>query len=274
MFFYLQPIIYTLVFLLALEAVALKNDWTEVAAWFLIAFTTVVIWPLTRKPRFIALPFFLSFGALTLLFFVDHPLERQVFIFLSSFTYYLTIAGGYRLRFYNCDQTALGMVNLATAVSAFFWFTSAFAWFLNYQIQYWLMSLVLFLAVFLISLPSFFICARDRKEREKRDKSGKNSKKKNILLCCGSECLDFGSIIFIALVLSLISTQIFFGLFFWPFSYLTLGTCGFIIFYGFWDTIRVYLRGELTFQRVILNLFISIILLAGILATAQWELAV
>jgi hypothetical protein len=137
------------------------------------------------------------------------------------------------------------------------------------------MSVVLFFAVFLISLPSFFICARDRKERGKKgDESRKDFSGENSFLCCGFENLNFSSIIFITLVLSLVLTQMFWGLFFWPFSYLTLGACGLIIFYGFWDSVRVYLRGELTPRKIISNFFITSIILVGVLVTAQWELVV
>ncbi|MDZ7612206.1 MAG: hypothetical protein U5L10_05580 [Candidatus Moranbacteria bacterium] len=271
MLFYFQPLIYTLVFFLALEALVLRYYWMDVAAWFLIIFTVLIIWPLTKKPRFVALPFFLSFGALTLLFFVDHFWEQQIFIILSSATYYLTILGGYRLRYYSCDQTALGMVNLATIATAFFWLTSAFAWFLNYQIENWIMMLFLLAAVFFISLPSFFICVLDRKKREKKA-AFKGARKGSI--CCRKENLSFVSVIFLSLVLSFSISQLLWGIIFWPFSYLTLGASGLIIFYELWDLARVYLRGELSGKRIAFNLSLGALLLAGILLSAQWHLVV
>jgi hypothetical protein len=250
--------------------VALKNNWMEITAVFLILFTVIIIWPLTRKPRFLALPFFLGFGALSVLFFVDHSWEKQIFILLSALTYYLAVLGGYRLRFYDCDQTALGMVNLATIATVFFWLASALAWFLNYQIDIWIMIPSFFFAVFLISLPSFFICVRDRQEREK--KGGKIGGK--CLCYCDRRDLGIITVVFLAAVFAFAATQTFWGLLFLPFGYLTLSVCGLIIFYEFWDVVRVYLRGELTPKRIIMNLLLGAFLFTGILITAQWELVV
>ncbi|MFO7807379.1 MAG: hypothetical protein R6V40_03080, partial [Candidatus Moraniibacteriota bacterium] len=86
--------------------------------------------------------------------------------------------------------------------------------------------------------------------------------------------LNLSSVVFVGLVFSLAVTQIFWGLFFWPFSYLTLGACGLIIFYEFWDVVRIYIRGELTGKRLLVNFVAGIALLTGILLTAQWKLVV
>ena len=258
MFFKLQPLIYSIFFLLSLEIVALKENWVKTVAWLLIFLTIIIVWPLTRKPRFIALPFFLSLGALALLFLVDYSVEKQVFIFLATGIYYLTLLGGYRLRFYNSDQTALGMVNLATLSTAFLWFTAALGLYLNFQVKYWIMAIFV-VTIFLISLPSFCINAKDREERLK-----KNGEKE--------EQIGLVGIIFLDLILALIMSQFFWGIIFWPFGYLTLGGSALIIFYEFWDIIRLYIRKELTIKKIITNWVIGSILLIGILLTAQWAL--
>jgi len=258
MFFKLQPLIYSIVFLLSLEAVVFKEDWVKSVAVFLVILTIIIVWPLTRKPRFIALPFLLSLGSLFLLGLVDHVVEKQVFIGISSGIYYLTLLGGYRLRFYSSDQTALGMVNLATLSTAFLWFTASLGFYLNFEVQYWMM--VIFIAtLFFISLPSFCTNAKDREER--LSKTGMSSRK-----------TKFIGIFFLNLILVFIMVQFFWGITFWPFGYLTLGGFILIIFYEFWDVIRLYIRGELTFQKIIANCVIGLVLVVGILLTAQWEL--
>ncbi len=258
MFFKLQPLIYSIFFLLSLEAVVLKENWVKSVAWLLIFLTVIVIWPLTRKPRFIALPFFLSLGSLGLLFLVDHIAEKQVFIFLATGVYYLTLLGGYRLRFCITDQTALGMVNLATLSTVFLWFSAALGLYLNFQIKYWIMA-VFVATIFFVSLPSFYTNAKDKEARLKKV-GGKSQKTESI------------TIIFLNLILVLIMVQFFWGIIFWPFGYLTLGGSALIIFYEFWDIIRLYTRGELTVKRIVLNWSIGLILLFGILSTAQWSL--
>ncbi len=258
MFFKLQPLIYSIIFLFSLEVVILKEDWMENVAWVLIFLTILVVWPLTRKPRFIALPLFLSLGALALLSLIDHIIERHIFIFLTSSIYYLTLLGGYRLRFYASDQTALGMVNLATLYTAFMWFTAALGFYLNYEIQYWM--IVLFIGtIFLLALPSFCTNAKDAHDRFKKN-GIKNPKTK------------FIGIIFLDLVLALLMSQLFWGILFWPFGYLTLGGSALIIFYEFWDAIRLYVRDELSLKKIVTNGIVGVFLLMGILLTAQWEI--
>ena len=258
MFFKLQPLIYSIFFLLSLEAVVLKEDWVQNMAWLLIGLTVLIVWPLTRKPRFIALPLFLSLGALALLSLVDHIIEKQVFIFLISAVYYLTLLGGYRLRFYSSDQTALGMVNLATLATAFLWFTAGLGFYLNFQVSEWAMIAFIVTIVFLC-LPSFYINAQDFFDRSQKGNPIKTAPK-------------FIGVIFLSLILALVMSQLLWGILFWPFGYLTLGGSALIIFYEFWDVIRLHIRNELTIKRVAVNFIIGIILLLGILITAQWKL--
>ncbi len=258
MFLKFQPLIYSVFFLLSLEVVVLKENWIETVAGFLIFLTILIVWPLTRKPRFIALPLFLSLGALALLSLIDNNVERHIFIILTSGIYYLTLMGGYRLRFYASDQTALGMVNLATLCTAFMWFTAALGFYLNYQVQYW--AIILFIiTIFLMALPSFCINAKDAQDRFKK-KGFKIIKTK------------FIGIIFLNLILAFLMSQLLWGILTWPFGYLTLGGSALIIFYELWDVIRLHLRNELTLKKVFLNGVIGIILLTGILLTAQWEI--
>jgi hypothetical protein len=230
----------------------------ELMAGVLIGVTVLIVWPLTRKPRFIALPLFLSLGSLALLSLVDHSIEKQIFIFLISSVYYITLLGGYRLRFYVSDQTALGMVNLATLSTVFLWFTAALGFYLNFHVQYWVM-VVFVVTIIFISLPSFYTNAQDFHNRIYKDKKNKIEPK-------------FIGVIFLSLILALIMSQLLWGILFWPFGYLTLGGSALIIFYEFWDVIRLHLRGELTLKRMVVNFVVGVTLLTAILLTAQWDL--
>ncbi len=264
MFFKLQPIVYSLIFVIALEILVMKDTFVVWIVIFLISFSFIIIWPIARKLRFLAIPLFLSLGSVSLLYLIDHKLEKQVFIILSFLVYYLAVLGVYRLKMYYYDTTAQGMVNLATLATAFFWFSSNIGWFLNFQIQNWILVLTFLGSTFLISLPSLSIAAIRKTENEK----GERRNEKNGLV------IHQGTVLFLGLMLSIIMSQWAWGITFWPFGYLTTGVSTLIIFYVFWDTIRSYLKQEFSVNRILANTFLSLLLLAGILMTTEWNLIV
>jgi hypothetical protein len=259
MFFKLQPIVYSLIFVIALEILVMRDDFVFWVVIFLISFSFVIIWPIARKLRFLAIPLFLSLGSVSLLYLIDYKLERQVFIGLSFVVYYLAVLGAYRLKMYRYDTTAQGMVNLATLVTAFFWFSSNIGWFLNFQIQSWILVLTFFGSTFLISFSSLSV-ATNKKEEE-------NDGNNNLFI-------HQGTVLFLGIILSTIMSQWAWGIALWPFSYLTTGAITMVLFYFFWDIIRIYLKQEFTVERVLTNTFLSLLLLTGILMTTEWNLSV
>lgn len=263
MFFKLQPLIYSIIFVLALEVSTLEV-WFFRAVLFLIVFSILIIWPLARKVRFLAIPFFLSIGSANLLFFIDNQVEKQIFIGLSAVIYYLALLGAYRLKVYDCDQTAQGMVALSTISTIFFWFVSILGWYINFQVDGWLLIITFFISSFFISLPSLYICQTKPSHNEK-DSCGYLNHNRQI---------KNEQIIFLNFVLAFVISQIAWLSTFWPFNNLTTGSFLLIIFYVFYDIIRMFLRGELAKKRVIKRVLLFIILSAVILATAQWRLLV
>lgn len=260
MFFRLQPIIYSLIFLVALEVFAIKDDFAVGVIIFLVIFSFFIIWPLARKLRFLAIPLFLSLSSVSLLYLINHRVEKQIFIFLSFFIYYISVLGAYRLKMYRYDTTAQGMINLATLVIAFFWFTSNIGWFLNFKIENWILVLTFFASSFLISLPSLSL-AVVKKEDETENKNGKVKS-------------NHKAVSFLTLILATLMSQWAWAITFWPFGYLTTGVITLIVFYMTWDVIRSYLKRELTVQRFMANAFLSFLLLIGILMTTSWDLMV
>ncbi len=261
MFFKLQPILYSLIFVIALEVLAMRESFVVWVVVFLIIFSFFIIWPLARKLRFLAIPFFLSLSSVSLLYFIDNAIEKQVFIFLSLVVYYFSVLGVYRLKLYRYDTTAQGMINLVTLATAFFWFASNVSWFLNFKIQNWVLILTFFGSSFLISLPSFYV-ATIRKENE-------DGKKEEGLMKNNQ-----GAVFFLTLALSVVMSQWAWGITFWPFGYLTTGVATLIVFYVFWDAIRSYLKRDFTSKRLLANIFLSLLLLAGVLMTTEWNLVV
>ncbi len=83
-----------------------------------------------------------------------------------------------------------------------------------------------------------------------------------------------GAVFFLTLALSVVMSQWAWGITFWPFGYLTTGVATLIVFYVFWDAIRSYLKRDFTSKRLLANIFLSLLLLAGVLMTTEWNLVV
>jgi hypothetical protein len=143
-------ILLTLFFGGALEAFSWNNDWYFYVLTFLALFNLFFVWLLVEKLRFLAIPLFLSIGSLNLLYLVDGKQERVLFIFFATLVYYLSLLGAYRLKKYDCDQTAQGMINLATIATIFFWLVSNYGWYLNFAIDSWVLVVTTIASTFLL----------------------------------------------------------------------------------------------------------------------------
>lgn len=275
MLFKLNSILLSLIFAAALEVSVLRQEWFFAVLVFLITFSVLMVWPFARKIRFLAIPFFLSIGSLSLLFLIDDPIEKHVFVVLSAAVYYLALMGAYRLKHYDCDQTAQGMVNLATIATGFFWFVSNYGWYLNFNIGIWFLVVTFIGSTFLIGLPSLMICqvACSKIRRRIEHKSNGNSGKypKGYFECSPKERM---TVIFLSIILSLIMGEVIWGLSLWPFAYLTTGVVALIIYFVFWDAIRAYVNNTLSFKSIALNIAFALLSICGILLTAQWDLIV
>ncbi len=280
MFLHFKAFLLSVGLFFAMELVLLReNIYSEVALAF-VAFCLIFIWPLLKKFYFMTIPLFVGLGALSLLVLVDGFWEKEIVIGLSFGLFYLYLLAAFRLIEYRCDQTAQGMVNLVTLAAVFLAFVAGFGWYLNlhysqalpFPVENWLLVAVITLAVFLISLPSFFLAAvscqilknkrtdRQQEETAKPAKSGAFSLGK------------LGSIILLTLGLALIVGQITWAVSFWPFSYLTTGTALLIIYFVLWDVIRSLIQGNLRKNKLIVNSFLAIFPLALLLISASWNL--
>lgn len=272
MLFKLKLFLLTLFFVVALELSIFKEATFFKVLFFLIAFAITVIWPITKKIRFVALPLFLSIGALDLLLLIDEPIEQQVFILISAVVYYVSLMGSYRLSLYGRDQTAQGMVNFGTLATIFFWYVSNYGWYLNFQIDTWILVLVFVVSTFLIGLPSLMIC-------EQAFRRGAEGNKIDCLSGLNESTIHQRSnnrqvVFFLNIILSFVMGEVIWGLMLWPFSYLTTGVIALIIYFVLWDVVRLFIRGSFSKKAVLTNVFIAVFSVAGILLTAQWELVV
>lgn len=277
MLFKLNAFLLSLIFIVALETSITDEAWFFKVLGFLVLFSIFMVWPMTGKLRFLAIPFFLSLGSLSLLYLIDGTVERQVFVVLSGIVYYLAILGSYRLRLYDCDQTAQGMVNLATLATGFFWFVSNYGWYLNFAINAWTLVVTFIGSTFLIGLPSLRISSEAiRKVKHRALQKSKNKRKYKT---SGTDLefyakQDYQRVLMLNFIISLLMGQVIWALSLWPFGYLTTGVVALVIYFILWDISRRYIQGVLSRGLVIKNILLSLIAIGGILFSAQWSLVV
>ncbi len=276
----LNAFLFSLIFMGALELSILREALFFGVLAFLVAFSILVVWPMAGKMRFLAIPFFLSLGSLSLLYLIDGRIERQVFVILSGAVYYLALLGAYRLKLYDCDQTAQGMLNLATLATGFFWFVSNYGWYLNFTISAWSLVITFIGSTFLIGLPSLRIVSEASskiKERAKQQEVGVKKRKNSEAVEKTNDFFseqDYLKIMMLNLVISLIMGQTIWAFSLLPFGYLTTGVITLIVYFLMWDVVRRYIQGFLLKKTIVLNIVLSIIAVGGILFSAQWTLVV
>lgn len=267
----LNAIALSMVFAAALEVVVFSEEWFFHALIFLVIFSVLAVWPLARRIKYFAIPLFLSVGSLSLLYLIDDPIEKHVFVGLSSLVYYLALLGAYRLKFYDCDRTAQGMINLATLATGFFWFVSNYGWYLNFEISTWILVLTFVGSTFLIGLPSLLICAESCRQIDERS----NGKSKQLTLISRDLKPHNKYVVFyLSFIIALVMGELIWGLALWPFGYLTTGVVVVIFYFLLWDVARLYIQNMLTKRAVIADILIAVFSISGILATARWSLVV
>jgi len=275
MLFKLNSILLSLIFAAALEVSVLRPEWFFYVLAFLVSFSVLMVWPFARKIRFLAIPFFLSIGSLSLLYLIDDRLEKHLFVGLSAAVYYLALMGAYRLKHYDCDQTAQGMVNFATIATGFFWFVSNYGWYLNFNIGTWVLVLTFIGSTFLIGLPSLMICqlaCSKIRQRSASKSNGNGGKTSSEIFECGPG--ERMTVIFLSFILSLVMGEVIWSLSLWPFAYLTTGVVALIIYFVFWDAVRSFVNQTLSLKAIMFNIVFALIAISGILMTAQWGLIV
>jgi len=271
MFLRFKLIVLSLVLAISLGVFSWSADFYFVVLGFLILFNLFLIWPLSGKLRFLAIPFFLSIGSLNLLYLIDGQVERILFIVLATFIHYLSLLGVYRLKQYDCDQTAQGMINLATIVTVFFWFVSNYGWYLNFNIDSWVLVATFITSTFLIALPSLTICFVSCYKIRYRQKKQRKTKK-NFIIALREQSKVEKVALFFSIVLAFIMGEIIWGLSFWPFGYLITGMTAVIIFFLFWSVIRRFILGRLTRKFVAVNMVVMLTLVVLMILTSPWDI--
>lgn len=241
MFIKIRPLLFSLFFLLFLEAISFfpsRVFWITGLALVFSAWTGITM---GKRWIFSIIPFFFTLSCIGLLYLISLGLEEQIFIWLSAGIYYLGLYGINRLGLYAKDQTALAMLATTAATTVFFSFSSFYGIYLNFLVPVYALMLVYFLITFLISLAYFFLIQDQKKVA-----------------------------LIYSFTLALIMAELIWTMNFWPFGYLTTGVIALILYYILWDLIRSHFLNVLSKKGVVFNLVFFFLLVVFILTTSKW----
>jgi len=184
------------------------------------------------------------FFSSVLLFFIDSVEQQHIFIGIGSGIYYLFLLGNWRLREYDKDVTARGMIAIATISTLFIFFAVSNGININYSVPFWIYIPVHMVAVAYLSYFYFSLLPDGRKRYAP----------------------------LYAIVLGVFITELVWLTTFWPFSYLTTGVIILIFYYVLWDTAQSHITKLLTKKRVMANVVLLVFLTVLVLTTSRWTL--
>jgi hypothetical protein len=242
MFIKLQPLLYSLAFLLGLESILFSHRHVIAVAIFLLLFSIYGGRKIGGKWKYSVLPAFFSISSVSLLYLIALTYEQQIFSTLSALMYYLSMLGAYRLGQYKDDKTARGMNMAATASTIFFTYASAYGLYLNFLVPLYLLMIAYLVVTLLVSYQHLSIIKKEDKK----------------------------TVWIYSFILALIMSELIWTMNFWPFGYLTTGVIALILYYIIWDVIQCYFQDILSKRRVLSNLALFTFLIGFILLSAKW----
>ena len=250
-FLKLRPLLYSLVFLVGLELIVLYHRHVPILLFFLLIISIIQGKSVGRKWKFSVLPAFFTLTSAALLYLITIHYEQQIFIFLASFLYYLSLFGAYRLNMYAQDQTAKGMNMAATVSTIFFAFASAYGLYLNFFVPLWSLMLAYLIVTLLVSYQHYSIIYPETPGLKEN-----RSPRKIVWVY--------------SFILALSMAEIIWALNFWPFGYLTTGAVALILYYVLWELIQSHFLNLLSKRRVMANVIFFSALIFMILLSSKW----
>lgn len=254
MFFHFKIFFQSLFFLSVLEVVSNQtfSDFLakifQYSAWISFGALLLVIGyafrtshNIGKKASMTPIPVLFFLGSLGLLYFINSPVQEQIFIIASTAIYYLAHLGIYRLRIYEKDETARALVGASALTTIFFFYAAVYGIYLNFVVPLWILMLAFLCVTTLVSFQYLWLIKKDVK-----------------------------SVWNYSLVLGLIMTEIAWVVNFWPFGYLTTGAVTLIFYYVFWDLVQCHFLGNLTKKKVLTNMISFGLLASMILFSSRW----
>lgn len=254
MFFHLQVLVYSLIFIVGLELTVSQYAEDFIAgligehpftAFFIVLVLMGYVFQVAKKigkrTSMVAIPVFLALSSLGLLYFIDNTFQKHAFVVASGAMYYFILLGIYRLKNYAKDQTARGVVAAVLFATVFFTYATVYGIYINFAVPLWLLMIVDFTVTVLLSTQYLYLIETERKTAWKY-----------------------------ATILGLVMTQIAWVATFWPFGYLTTGVIMLMFYYVFWDLVQANFLGTVSKKRLISNLVVIGIMITMVLMSSRW----
>jgi hypothetical protein len=242
MFLKLRPLLFSLIFFGGLEFIILKGNSVFLVAIFLFFLALYEGRRISGQWIFSVLPVFFVLSAIAQLYLIGLAYEQQIFIFLASVMYYLSLFSAYRLGQYGGDRTARGMNMAAAFATIFFTFSSAYGLYLNFLVPLYYLMLVYLIVTLLVSYQYFVIIKSDQRK----------------------------IVWMYSFLLALIMAELVWTMNFWPFGYLTTGVIALILYYVLWDLAQSHFLNLLSRRRVVANMIFFSALVIVVLLSAKW----
>jgi hypothetical protein len=244
MIYRFKILLHVLVYAALLESAIYYEGFT----WYALGLLLLnILWSknlLRRTPlNFVPHIFFALFSS-ALLFFIDSVEQQHVFIVIGSGIYYLMLLGNWRLREYEKDVTARGMIAVTVISTLFIFFAVSNGVHINYSVPFWIFIPLHLVVVAYLSYYYFSLLQESRKSYAP----------------------------LYAIVLGIFISELVWLTTFWPFSYLTTGVIILIFYYVLWDTAQSHITKLLTKRRVVANMMLLVFLTALVLTTSRWTL--
>lgn len=236
----------SLVFFLGLELVIFQSDWAFSSITLMLFLTMQASRKIGNRVMAGIIPLIFALSSVVLLYLADSSAQRQLLIVMSSMVYYLAFLGIYRLRYYERDQTARGIMAFVVMATAFLFYSGIYGIYLNFAVPIWGLMLSYCAGTVLLSYQYFLIL--DRKEARR--------------------------VRIYSLILGLSLAEIAWVINFWPFGYLTTGVVVLMFYYILWDLVQSYFLGLLSKKRVLAHLVFFGLLIGMVLASTRWVPAV
>jgi hypothetical protein len=204
----------------------------------------IAIWAnqkISHRFLFSIIPIIFSLSSLLLLYLIDERIEKQIFTVASSIIYYVIFFSGCRLKRYELDQTARGLMAASLMTTIFFFFTSSYGVYLNFAISLWALMVIFLVSTFLVSYQYLEIINTEKLATWKY-----------------------------SIILGLIMAEISWVINFWPFGYLTTGVILLMFYYILWDIVQSHFLQLLSKKRVVANMVFFSFLIGMILFSSRW----
>ncbi len=197
---------------------------------------------IARHVFFAIVPVIFSVGSLMLLFFIDSPSQRNIFIAISALLIYVTILGAYRLSRNVNDAIARGLIVAGATVAVFYFYATTFGVYLNFYMPRIVLAGIIFVVTTVIAWQYFVMIARGL----------------------------LSQVTLYSVVVGAVMAQMAFVATYWPFGYLTTSVVLLMVYYILWDLAQSFFLDKLSKARVVTNIVFFIFLAAVVLGTSRW----